>query len=113
MLVRTRAEIRIFCRIQKFFSIVIVVLALLFPVYIFHQYGWGVVPVRDRQSNVVSEVNGFLFSLLFSAFGVGIGSGTYWAAKKGLAYSNGNDPYRLAGRIYRRKAAARRKKLAG
>lgn len=110
-LVRTRVELKILFRLQKFFSIILVVVMSLFPLYILHKDGWNVQPIYDRDYNIVGHANSFLLSLLFSIFGTGIGALSYWAAQKGLAGNGSNDSYRRAGRLYRRDKA-RKKKLA-
>ena len=75
-------------KVQKFFSILFALGALLFPPFTLYQHGLNVLPVYDRVGNVIGHANYFILSLLVSAIMFAMSWLAYWATNKVLGAQN-------------------------
>lgn len=81
---------------------------LLFPFYILYTNGWADIPIHNLNSGTTHYVNPLLIVLPLSIFGIGLSLICYRAAKRALkALNTKSDPYRQAGKAYRRAKAKR------
>ena len=101
----TESELRLLFLFQKYFSLFSAVAMLLFPFYIFYMTGWVEMPIHDLNSGTTYYASSVLAALPISVVGISVSVACYWATRQAL--STKSDPYRQAGRLYRRSKAKR------